>query len=250
MIRLTEDQARGLLQLVRDAGIESQAGENAYSALTGMQEQLDSPNHSADLIEKMASLLKQASSRSILSAETIKALRMAILTPRELANLDAIKANHCVRCGRQLLPGEVCSMHGVGEVYCYFCLPPQTMSCQHCHERLMLSTGVGRIIQKMVKECTYCKAAALGAAPKEKVAEEEKVAGETGVAAPDWIQQVYLDGIRRNITPRNVIIDVAAATHRFEEPTAQFNVRNVRAPRLENQIRFYEEAAPVPVEEE
>ena len=219
MVRLTEDQARGLLQLVRDSGVDvSFIGSNAHEALTVLQEQLDAPNHSSDLIDQMAGLLKESGARSIISSEMLRRLRKAILTPRELATVDAVRANHCMKCGTQIHVGELCSVQGVGEVCCYFCAAPNVLTCRGCHHVLALSTGVGRVIQKMVKECSHCKAA------------EEAGVGEVAPLTPaaPFIEQP-IAAYPATARPQRVTIGDTQLHYLIEvPPTPRFEILNHR----------------------
>ena len=158
MIRLTYDQTKALINQLKDAAIIMPLRGDAREALGTLEEQFAHPHHDSDMIERIATILQAPRAKSILGGEYLRMLRKALLSPREIAGIEAVKALHCVRCEVPIADGELCSFTDSESIFCWHCNQPTSIPCRGCNTSITLPTGVGRVVQKAFKECTQCAA--------------------------------------------------------------------------------------------
>lgn len=145
MIRLSHDDARQLVDLLRSA-----PGAPFEHIAVTLREQLESPNHCNDLVDTVAAVLMDGKYR----ASHLDLLRRAILSPRELTTFKAtLKKNRtCARCSQELLDYESVTMVS-GDVHCYRCAYPEYVRCATCHEAVPVE-GIQRTIQRHLQRHT------------------------------------------------------------------------------------------------
>lgn len=152
MIRLSDEQGQFLVGfLVGDMG------EPFRSLRDHLQQQLDAPDHQEDLIETIASIVNSSTAKVAMPNVFVDALRRAILSPRELSRLKALKDTHqkCGSCERELQSGEMVSLHNQLPL-CIACRTPTSYACPKCHGKIGMPTGIMRIIKKSIVECVTC----------------------------------------------------------------------------------------------
>lgn len=125
-----------------------------------------------DLVEKMDQrrkfndetlldvLVKLVSGRFVtnrVSNATVKALRGALLTPKELVEAIAQDESFkCAGCAQELSEAEMVSVDGT-LLYCAACVSPLTVRCPGHGKPIALPEGaIKRIVRKTIKECAQC----------------------------------------------------------------------------------------------
>ena len=157
MIKINSVHAIELLTFIRMSGTvigpETQLGE----AIRVIDEQLATPTHAKDLVDIVADILASPKAKVILTGDFLVALRLAILSPRELAKVNALAAEWagCTKCARKISDGGITSLYGQSP-YCIHCHFPQSFNCPNCNSHQTLPDAIYRIIRKLIKECKVC----------------------------------------------------------------------------------------------
>jgi hypothetical protein len=163
VIKLTATQAGLLLSYWRGGG----AVESTAAAFEQIEEQLNNPNHEADLIDTIVKLLTMRNAKLVSGPAVLENLRKAVLSPKELARANALMntAQNCIKCNRQLIDGETVTIIEQ-TMYCVSCYPPSVVYCVGCKNHISVNS-ISRVITKEIKGCGICKERreAPGAAP-------------------------------------------------------------------------------------
>lgn len=178
MVRLDNDSAAALVALLRNQALP----EEIRLAVGSMQEQLDRPQFHGEVVERLAEIVARPNARSILSGEALVRMRRALLSPREMAELEATtrKGVGCINCGRKIASHELCTIDGMN-IYCYRCIKPAYLSCK-CGDLKKLDLNAK--ILRTQRECKLCHRIEKGEAP---AAPADPLLGDARDAAlPQW----------------------------------------------------------------
>lgn len=130
--------------------------------LKGLAEE-DKPRGDADLIDQMVRAIQLPHARNVLSGESMRRLRNAVLLPSELGGLSArltAREMSCAQCGFPLHDRESVTMMRTGDgaqtIVCHRCAPPQVVPCASCEETASLSSKAMSAMSRM--QCPVCSA--------------------------------------------------------------------------------------------
>lgn len=136
----------------------------------------DSKRADVDLIDQMVRALQLPHCRNVLSGESMRRLRSAILLPSEMAGLNgrlAAREMSCSQCSLPLHDRESVTILRTGEgtqtLVCHRCVAPSQVPCASCEETAALSSKAMNAMSRM--QCPACsakKASALKPAPAEE----------------------------------------------------------------------------------
>jgi len=201
MVRLRTDTAILLLQWMREArDANGSLPSNMEDLFTNLADQIDHPNHIQDMLDKVARLL---TSTTVINGRVLTQLRAAILSPSELAKVEAADkiTGGCYQCGSEIREGEIASQYD-GRMVCVRCMTPVIASCKSCNQMLDLP-GIGRILSKVYKSC-HC--ATTQAAPpmidEPQVIEERPAVRQARVTFQEALRQAEQEvAARRRVRP-------------------------------------------------
>lgn len=133
----------------------------------------DSARGDVDLIDQMVRAMQLPHGRNILSGESMRRLKSAILLPSELAGLSARLATRemsCSQCGFPFHDRESVTVMRLGDgtqtLTCHRCHPPQVVPCASCEETAALSSKAQNAMSRMqCPSCSEKKASALAKSP-------------------------------------------------------------------------------------
>lgn len=246
MIRITTKLAISLIDVIVPL-----VGKD-HPAVKLLTDQIDKPRHFDDMVDIIYNLVNHPNAKLTLNGKIIGQLRNALLSPREVAVLEAnLKTwQACGRCGAEIAAGEIASFSGQTPM-CYKCVKPVSIMCERCGKLHPIPTGVSRVLTKMTKECsikpdTTTKIEEVPADVTEWIAAENGIGRPAEVAVPGPPRIIFTPGGAEPTTttttaPRTFAAAVAQAEERLfrAQETAQTRQAPWRfAPLLDDEAPF------------
>jgi len=157
MVRLMPSQARELLDLITQlAPSADQIPTPIAETLRKVREQIDNPTYDVDLVDTITSLLLDyPGAGSVLGGTRLMLLKDAVLSPSDLAKVNASQVNFCCgACGKDLQQGEMVGVYGK-IIACHRCAVPELVGCK-CGKVHDVS-NLSRLLAKTFKGCAGCE---------------------------------------------------------------------------------------------